>query len=164
MDSVVMAEEIMAAWQCRGTKGFIWKLDFVKAYDSIDWRFIWVALRCHGFSETWVMVEAMRVHKHLRCRDKWPAVGWMDISPERNLERMPTSSSSLHPGSRYTGSVHGEEVRARLLARFQTIGWPGGVPLLQYANDMIFFMEGSVEAAEKVSTLLDMFYDFSGLN
>ena len=38
------------------------------------------------------------------------------------------------------------------------------VPLLQYADDTIFFMEGSVEAAEKVSALLDMFSDFSGLS
>ena len=36
VDSVVMVEEIVAAWQRRGTKGFMWKLDFVKAYDSID--------------------------------------------------------------------------------------------------------------------------------
>ena len=51
-----------------------------------------------------------------------------------------------------------------LLAGFQTVGWPGGVPLLQYADDTIFFMEGSVAAAEKVSALLDMFSDFSGLS
>ena len=51
-----------------------------------------------------------------------------------------------------------------LLAGFQTAGWSGGVPLLLYADDTIFFMEGSVEAAEKVSALLDMFSDFSGLN
>ena len=51
-----------------------------------------------------------------------------------------------------------------LLAGFQTAGWSGGVPLLQYADDTIFFMEGSMEAAEKVLALLDMFYDFSGLS
>ena len=37
VDSVVIAEEIVADWQSRGTKGFMWKLDFAKAYDSIDW-------------------------------------------------------------------------------------------------------------------------------
>ena len=51
-----------------------------------------------------------------------------------------------------------------LLAGFQTAGWPDGVPLLQYADDTIFFMEDSVEAAEKVLALLDMFSNFSGLS
>ena len=37
VDSVVMAEEIVAAWRRRGTKGFVWKLDFAKAYDSLNW-------------------------------------------------------------------------------------------------------------------------------
>ena len=51
-----------------------------------------------------------------------------------------------------------------LLAGFQTARWPGRVPLLQYADDTIFFVEGSMAAAEKFSALLDMFSDFSGLS
>ena len=54
MDSVVMAEEIVAAWRRQGTKGFLWKVDFAKAYDSIDWRFLWRVMRRKGFPETWI--------------------------------------------------------------------------------------------------------------
>ena len=50
-----------------------------------------------------------------------------------------------------------------LLSGFQTAGWPGGVPLLQYADDTIFFIEGLREATERTSALLEMFFDFSGL-
>ena len=39
-----------------------------------------------------------------------------------------------------------------------------GVPLLQYADDTFFFIEGSREAAERTSALLEMFSDFSGLS
>ena len=39
-DSVVMAGEILAAWKEQGTKGFMWKVDFAKAYDSLDWRYL----------------------------------------------------------------------------------------------------------------------------
>ena len=35
-DSIVVTEEIVAAWRRDGTIGFIWKADFAKAYDSID--------------------------------------------------------------------------------------------------------------------------------
>ena len=54
MDSVVMAEEMVAAWRRQGTKGFLWKVDFAKAYDSIDWRFLWRVMRRKGFPETWI--------------------------------------------------------------------------------------------------------------
>ena len=44
-DSRVTAEEIVAAWRRDCTPGFLWKVDFSKAYDSIDWRFLWNLLR-----------------------------------------------------------------------------------------------------------------------
>ena len=44
-DIIVMAEEIVAAWRRDNTPGFLWKADFSKAYDSIDWRFLWNVLR-----------------------------------------------------------------------------------------------------------------------
>ena len=37
---IVLAEEIVAAWRREGTTRFMWKVDFAKAYDSIDWRFL----------------------------------------------------------------------------------------------------------------------------
>ena len=38
-----------------------------------------------------------------------------------------------------------------------------GVPLLQYADDTTLFIEGLVEEARHLSTLLDLFTDFLGL-
>ena len=35
-NSVVMAGEILAAWKVQGTKGFMWKVDFAKANDSLE--------------------------------------------------------------------------------------------------------------------------------
>ena len=54
IDSIVMAEEIVAAWRRSGTAGFLWKVDFAKVYDAIDWRYLWNVLRRRGFSEEWV--------------------------------------------------------------------------------------------------------------
>ena len=36
VDSVTVAGEIIAAWQRKGTRGFMWKVDFVKAYETLD--------------------------------------------------------------------------------------------------------------------------------
>ena len=38
-DNIVLVEEVVAAWRRDGTTGFMWKVDFTKAYDSIDWSF-----------------------------------------------------------------------------------------------------------------------------
>ena len=54
VDNIVLAEEIIVAWHRDGTIGFMWKVDFAKAYDSIDWHFLWNVLRRRGFPETWV--------------------------------------------------------------------------------------------------------------
>ena len=40
IDIIVMAEEIVAAWRRSGTTGFLWKVDFAKAYDAIDCRYL----------------------------------------------------------------------------------------------------------------------------
>ena len=50
-----------------------------------------------------------------------------------------------------------------ILKGFQTHCYPEGIQLLQYADDTTFFMEGSVEAARNLSTILDLFAHFSGL-
>ena len=36
MDNAMALGEIIAAWQRKGTHAFIWKVDFAKAYDSLD--------------------------------------------------------------------------------------------------------------------------------
>ena len=36
IDNKMLAEEMVAVWRRSGTAGFMWKVDFVKAYDSIN--------------------------------------------------------------------------------------------------------------------------------
>ena len=50
------------------------------------------------------------------------------------------------------------------LKGFQTPSCPMGIPLLQYADDTTFFIEGSVEEAKNLSSLLNVFADCSGLH
>ena len=51
IDNIVLAKEMVTAWGWFVTLGFMWKVDFVKAYDSTDWKFLWNVLRRHGFLE-----------------------------------------------------------------------------------------------------------------
>ena len=48
-------------------------------------------------------------------------------------------------------------------AGFQSPNIPGGIPLLQYADDTTFFIQGSWAAAHTLFILMDILSDFSGL-
>ena len=50
-----------------------------------------------------------------------------------------------------------------MLRGYQTGSHPEGIPLLQYTDDSTFLMEGSVEETKDLSTLLDLFIDFLGV-
>ena len=49
------------------------------------------------------------------------------------------------------------------LSGFQTASIPGGIPLLQYADDTTFFIQGSETAARTLSMMMDVFTDLSSL-
>ena len=49
------------------------------------------------------------------------------------------------------------------LSGFQTAGTSEGIPMLQYANDTTFFVQGSEAAARTLSIMMDIFSDFSRL-
>ena len=52
--------------------------------------------------------------------------------------------------------------RGHLLG-FQMTSIPRGIPLLQYAGDTTFFIQGSEIATHILSMMMDVFTDFSGL-
>ena len=86
-DNIVLAEEIVAAWHRDGTTGFMWKVDFAKAYDSIDWRFLWNVLRRRGFPETWVrwVKQCVTTSTFAVLVNGRPQGGW--IHPQRGTDR-----------------------------------------------------------------------------
>ena len=63
-DNVVLAGETVATWKRRGITGFLWKVNFAKAYDSLDWRFLWIVLRRRGFPEKWIQWVRQCVTTH----------------------------------------------------------------------------------------------------
>ena len=54
VDNVIVAGEIIAAWQRKGARGFMRKVDFAQAYDSLDWKFLWASMKRRGFPGEWI--------------------------------------------------------------------------------------------------------------
>ena len=163
-DSIVMAEEIVAAWRRSGTSGFLWKVDFAKAYDSIDWRYLWNVLRRQGFPEIWVCWMKLCVSTS-SCSvlvNGRPQGGW--FQPQRGIQQGYPLAPLLFILAVDTLAFCTTRLclRGHLLG-FQMTSISGGIPLLQYADDTTFFIQGSEIAARTLSMMMEIFTDFSGL-
>ena len=87
IDSAVLAGEILASWKANGKRRFMWKVDFAKAYDSLDWRFLWSSLRKRGFPEEWIrwVRRCVTAHSFAVLVNGRPEGGW--IRPQRGIRQ-----------------------------------------------------------------------------
>ena len=164
-DNIVTAEDIVASWRRVSNPGFLWKVDFSKAYDSIDWRFLRNVLRRRGFPETWIKkwvkqcatIVSFAILVNGRLQGGW-------IHPQRGIRQGCPLAPLLFILAADALAVCTLQLCSRgHIAGFQSLGIPGGIPLLQYADDTTFFIQGSWAAAHTLSVMMDIFSDFSDL-
>ena len=139
-----MAEEIVAAWRRDSTPGFMWKVDFSKAYDTIDWQFLWNVFRRRGFPETWVrwVKQCVATSTFAILVNGRPQGGW--IHPQRDIRQgCPMAPLLFILAADALAVCTLQLCRRGHLAGFQSSSIPGGIPLLQYADNRTFFIQGS---------------------
>ena len=49
LDTVLIANEAVEEYRSKGRKGWVFKIDFTKAYDCVDWGFLDLVLEKKGF-------------------------------------------------------------------------------------------------------------------
>ena len=164
-DNIVLAEEIVASWRRNGTPGFLWKVDFSKAYDSLDWQFLWNVSRWRGFPETWIrwVKQCVTTPTFVVLVNGRPQGGW--IHPQRGIRQgCPLALLLFILAADALAVCTSQLCSSGAFAGFQSPNIPGGIPLLQYADDTTFFIQGSWAAAHTLSIMMDIFSDFSGLH
>jgi hypothetical protein len=163
VDGVLVVNEVVDLAKKQRRECLIFKVDFEKAYDSVDWGFLEYMLRRMGFDEVWIgWIRACVFGGNLSVL--------VNGSPTReiNIHRGLKQGDPLAPflfllvAEGFGGAMR----RAELLGLFKGFNIRSGGPTIshiQYADDTLCIGEASVENLWSLKALLKGFEFASGL-
>ncbi|KAK2654791.1 hypothetical protein Ddye_014647 [Dipteronia dyeriana] len=163
VDSFVIAEEIIHSWKRDGKWGLLLKLDFEKAYDSVDHAFLLHVLDRMGFGKRW---------------QEW--IGWCIGSPSISVlvNSSPTYQFQMERGlcqgdpfSHFLYNLVVEVLKTMIfkdidLGLIKEVGFGDNVihiSHLQFADDTVLFIEPSLEYLSNMKRILRCYELASGL-
>jgi hypothetical protein len=143
--------------------GVLFKIDFEKAYDKVNWSFLQQALRMKGFDPKW-------------CEwiQNFIAKGSVGIRVNNDIGHYFQTKKGLRQGDPLSPILFNivADMLAILINRAKEDGQvsgliphlvEGGVSILQYADDTILFMEHDLDKALNMKLILCIFEQLSGL-
>ncbi|XP_071728713.1 uncharacterized protein [Rutidosis leptorrhynchoides] len=163
LDGFLVLDEAVADLKRRKSKSFIFKVDFEKAFDSVNWVYLLDLLKLMGFGDKWV---------------KWIEACFKSATVSILVNGSPTSEFTLEKGIRqgdplspYLFIIVGEGLN--FLAKSAcNQGFIKGVEIgadkillshLQYTDDTIFIGKWCKRNVSNVMKLLECFERSSGL-
>ncbi|GJS77798.1 reverse transcriptase domain, reverse transcriptase zinc-binding domain protein [Tanacetum coccineum] len=163
LDGVLIANETMDFVRKKKERGLVFKVDFEKAYDSINWKFLGDIMKWMEFGSKWCKwVE--------NCLNSSSMLILVNGSPteEFTLEQGVRQGDPLSPflfilAAKGLNALVSEAV-AKGIFKGLVISYDRVVVShLQYADDMIFFGKWSRENAKALMCILKSFEEVSGL-
>ncbi|WVZ53449.1 hypothetical protein U9M48_004389 [Paspalum notatum var. saurae] len=142
MDGAIVLHENIHELHTKNHDGIIFKIDFEKAYDKVNWDFLQQALRMKGFSPKWC--SWVQAKKGLRQGDP--------LSPIL-FNIMVDMLAVIISRAKNNGQVKG--VIPHLVE--------GGLSILQYADDTVIFLDHDLDQAKHMEMILCLFKQLSGL-
>lgn len=163
LDGILIANEIVDWWKKTKRRGIILKLDFEKAYDSVNWSFLLAMMKNLGFGAKWLS-WVQECISNIRVSVLVNGSPTSEFSPSRGIRQGDPLSPFL-----FNIVVEGLNIlltRARELNLFKggVIGANEiSVSHLQFADDSIIFCEANWEEVMNIKRVLRCFEMISGL-
>ncbi|GKC67468.1 reverse transcriptase domain, reverse transcriptase zinc-binding domain protein [Tanacetum coccineum] len=163
LDGVLIANETMDYLKRKKKKSLLFKVDFEKAYDSINWRFLADIMKKMGFENKW----CKWIDSCLRSSSMSILVNGSP-SDEFRLERGVRQGDPLSPflfilAAEGLNAIVNEAVEKGIFRGVAVEENNVFVSHLQYADDTIFFGERNKENAKALMCILKCFEEVSGL-
>ena len=163
VEGTMSFHEILHDTKVKKKDGLVLKLDFEKAYDKINWHFLFDCLKQRGFPDPW-------------C--KWitgiVTSGTLSVKVNDMMGPYFTSGKGVRQGDPLSPLLF--NIAADALAKMIHMGQQnqlirglipeyieGGVALLQYADDTILCIQDDLEVAQNLKLLLYLYENMSGL-
>ncbi|XP_071687637.1 uncharacterized protein [Rutidosis leptorrhynchoides] len=163
LDSVLIANEIIDELKRKKQKGLIFKVDFEKAFDCIEWDFLFNTMKSLGFGIKWIsFIKACLSSSTISILINGSPT--REFTPGRGIRQGDPISPFL-----FIIAAEGLNILVkRAITKNQFRGIRVGhdeivISHLQYADDTIFFGEWSKRNSKNIAKLLKCFENISGL-
>lgn len=162
-EGIIMTSEVIHSMQVYKTKGVILKLDFEKAFDTVNWDFLFDTLHHMNFGDKWIMwIKAiLRSTKIAVFVNGSPT---SEFAPSGGLRQGDPRSPLFF---NLVGQVlHHLITEANIQGKFEGvhIGHEAyNLTHLQFADDTLLFINGDDNSIHSVKRLLIIFQLMSGL-
>ena len=163
LDSVLVANEVLEEYKRKRKSCVFFKVDYEKAYDLVNWDFIYYMLRRLGFCDRWIRwingcLESASVSVLVNgspTREFFPKKGLRQGDPLAPFLFLIVAEG-------FAGVTRVAEEK-KLIDNLEVGKDKVKVNMLQYANDTLFFCEANTKSVFNIKAILQCFELSSGL-
>ncbi|XP_039123614.1 uncharacterized protein LOC120260240 [Dioscorea cayenensis subsp. rotundata] len=162
LDNIAMAEETIFSIHKRRLMGHILKVDFAKAFDSVDWDFLLELLKARGFGHKWLgWISSILCSSKATILVNGSPSGY--VRYQRGLRQGdPLSPLLFVLVSDVLCTMFDNALNSKILISVP-LGEHGRICNLQYADDLLAMTVGGAEDLRVIKLILMIFEGLSGL-
>lgn len=157
MSGIMALHEVLHETKRRKKVGFVLKLDFEKAYDKVDWNFLFDCLKFIGFCDKWLEWMKGVVTRGTVSVKLNNQIGPHFVSRKGVRQGDPLSLILFNfAADCLTKIIHAAQASGTIIGLDSNL-IPKGVAILQYADDTIICLENKIEIARNTKLLLYLY-------
>ena len=150
MNGILTLHEILHETKRRNEVGMILMLDFEKAYEKVNWDFLFSCLKLWGFCDTWCQWIRMVVSGGTMCVKLNNKEGTYFVSYKGVRQGDPLSPILFNFATDCLSRMVRQAQRNGLLCGLANNLISGGVVILQYADDTIICLKDNIDMARNM--------------